>query len=598
MTSRKPEGEENREFLRSLDSWFRPTTLRTGPDGGLWVADMYRLVIEHPEWIDDTVEKTLELRAGHDKGRIYRVVPLDRPTRKIPKLDALNTDQLVQRLADPNGWIRDMAHRLLLWRKDIATSAPLLSNAVSGSPNALQRLHALCVLDGLDAVTSDQVILGMQDVHPGVRRHAVRIAERFADQPDSSKVAAAIVRLTQQQQPPQVVLQAAFSLGEFDDAPAGRALGALLVRHSQDPYLSAAAISGVTQRTSDVVAGVRDAAIRDPETRFPIGPLVQTALGMKDPQTVASLIEELLVEQDQDFAPWQFEALGGIQRAIQTSGKSLDEIVSSDAARQQLTRLRQSARRTLLDEEAPSTLRSTALALLGNDPVLRGLDASVLASLLSPQTPMDLQQAAINTIAATPDQRMVPDVLAEWETFGPLTRDRLVGGLLRRLPTTRALLTALTAETIRPLDINATYRQTLVNHPDSIIAQTSAKLLDIAADGERQAIIDRYLTVTKDGGEPERGLQFFTKTCAQCHKIGSQGHAVGPSLIGFERQVTTIPHHTHSGSKSSNRRQIPQLHTHYRGRQALYRAAAKRNQHQRHARGPQWRRAHHSQEAD
>ena len=534
MTSRKPAGEENREFLRSRDSWFRPTTLRTGPDGGLWVADMYRLVIEHPEWIDDTVEKTLELRAGHDKGRIYRVVPVDRPTRKIPNLATLNTRQLVQRLADPNGWVRDMAHRLLLWRPDVAAAAPLLANAVSGSPSALQRLHALCVLDGLGAVTADQVIAGMQDVHPGVRRHAARIAEKFAGEPDSRKVAAAIIALATQQQPPQVILQAAFSLGEFDHAAAGRALGTLLVRYSEEPYLAAAVISGVTQRTSDVLAGARDAVTAGSETLLPIEPLVQTALGMKNPQTVASLVDELLVEQETGFAPWQFESLGAVQRAIQVSGKSLDEVVTSDAARKRLTKLRHAARRTLLNEEASSTLRSTALALLGDDPVLRGLDASVLASLLSPQTPVDLQQAAINTIAAAPDERMVPDVLAQWETFGPLTRDRLVGGLLRRVSTTSVLLSALTAKQIHPVDINATYRQTLVNHPDSSIAQASAKLLDITADGKRQAIIDRYLTVTKGGGQPERGRQFFTKTCAQCHKIGSQGHAVGPSLIGLK----------------------------------------------------------------
>ena len=534
MTSRKPVGEENREFLRSRDSWFRPTTLRTGPDGGLWIADMYRLVIEHPEWIDDTVEKTLELRAGHDKGRIYRVVPVGQPRQTIPNFNAMTTDQLVRSLAAANGWIRDMAHRLLLWRNDRVTTAPLLANAVTSSPNALQRLHALCVLDGLDAVTADQVIVAMQDAHPGVRRHAVRIAERFANQPDSSKVAGAIVRLTQQQQPPQVVLQVAFSLGEFDHATAGRALGALLVQYSDDPYLSAAAISGVTQRTSDAVAGARDAATRDPKTMLPIEPLVQTALGMKDPQTVASLVDELLVEQAQGFAPWQFEALGGVQRAIQNNGKSLDQIVTSDSARQRLDRLRQAARHTLLDEEAPSTLRSTALALLGNDPVLRGLDASVLAALLSPQTPVDLQQAAINTIAAAPDQRMVPEVLSAWDTFGPLTRDRLVGGLLRRVPTTKALLAALKAETIHPIGINATYRQTLVNHRDRTIAKSAAKLLDIAADVQRQELIERYLPVTKLGGEPERGLPLFNKTCSQCHKIGSQGHAVGPSLIGLK----------------------------------------------------------------
>lgn len=51
FTSHRSGGELESEFLASSDNWFRPTMLQTGPDGALWVADMYRAVIEHPEWI-------------------------------------------------------------------------------------------------------------------------------------------------------------------------------------------------------------------------------------------------------------------------------------------------------------------------------------------------------------------------------------------------------------------------------------------------------------------------------------------------------------------------------------------------------------------
>ena len=49
--SRRAHDETASEFIASTDNWFRPTMLKTGPDGALYVADMYRLVIEHPEWI-------------------------------------------------------------------------------------------------------------------------------------------------------------------------------------------------------------------------------------------------------------------------------------------------------------------------------------------------------------------------------------------------------------------------------------------------------------------------------------------------------------------------------------------------------------------
>ena len=74
FTARRSANEQSSEFLASSDSWFRPVIIRTGPDGALWVADMYRFVIEHPEWIPPEWQAKLNLRAGHSMGSIYRIV--------------------------------------------------------------------------------------------------------------------------------------------------------------------------------------------------------------------------------------------------------------------------------------------------------------------------------------------------------------------------------------------------------------------------------------------------------------------------------------------------------------------------------------------
>src|SRR6185369_1236886 len=104
---------------------FRPVMAKTGPDGALYVADMYRLVIEHPEWIPDDVKQHLDLRAGHDKGRIYRVSREGATLRKFPRLDQLKTEELVAALDSPNGWQRDTAQRLLVERHDEKAATPL-----------------------------------------------------------------------------------------------------------------------------------------------------------------------------------------------------------------------------------------------------------------------------------------------------------------------------------------------------------------------------------------------------------------------------------------------------------------------------------------
>ena len=130
--------ESDREFLASSDNWFRPTMLKTGPDGALWIADMYRAVIEHPEWIPDDWERRLDLRAGSEQGRIYRVYPIDKKPRPIPRLDRLDTTGLVAALESPSGWQRDTAQRLLLHRRDRSAidAAPKSRTGDEASPDA------------------------------------------------------------------------------------------------------------------------------------------------------------------------------------------------------------------------------------------------------------------------------------------------------------------------------------------------------------------------------------------------------------------------------------------------------------------------------
>jgi putative membrane-bound dehydrogenase-like protein len=62
--------ETNSEFLASSDNWCRTVMAKTGPDGALYFADMYRLVIEHPEYFPYELNQLPDLRAVADKVRI------------------------------------------------------------------------------------------------------------------------------------------------------------------------------------------------------------------------------------------------------------------------------------------------------------------------------------------------------------------------------------------------------------------------------------------------------------------------------------------------------------------------------------------------
>src|SRR3989475_8269760 len=139
---------ERAEFLAGKDNWFRPVYMATGPEGALYLADMHRAVIEHPEWMPDTIQKRLNLRAGDDKGRIYRIVPRGGLKTSRPNLSRAPVGDLVAALGDPNKWRRDTAQRLLVERQD-GSAIPLLVRTFRESRSAPARLHSLWSLEGL-----------------------------------------------------------------------------------------------------------------------------------------------------------------------------------------------------------------------------------------------------------------------------------------------------------------------------------------------------------------------------------------------------------------------------------------------------------------
>ena len=139
-----------KEFLASTDERFRPVYLATGPDGALYVADMYRGLIQYGAYVTpylrkQTVERKLDQPVN--LGRIWRIVSENqKPYTK--KLSVAPIEELIATLSHPNGWQRDMAQRLLVERGDKTISKPLTELALNGN-SQLGRLHALWTMEGL-----------------------------------------------------------------------------------------------------------------------------------------------------------------------------------------------------------------------------------------------------------------------------------------------------------------------------------------------------------------------------------------------------------------------------------------------------------------
>lgn len=122
----RPDPEERTEFLRSSDTWFRPCSFASGPDGCLYIVDMYRETIEHPWSLPEPIKKHLDLNAGNDRGRIYRVAPEGFKPRDIPDLGSLSEEELIALTTHDNDWHRTTARRLLYERgKPVAPQPPV-----------------------------------------------------------------------------------------------------------------------------------------------------------------------------------------------------------------------------------------------------------------------------------------------------------------------------------------------------------------------------------------------------------------------------------------------------------------------------------------
>ena len=101
--AKRPVGEEQTEFLTSTDAWFRPVNLETGPDGTLYVVDMYRAIIEDYSAIPRYLQQLYveSLIAGGNRGRIWRIVAKGaRRPRKVDVAEA-PADRLVSELSNP-----------------------------------------------------------------------------------------------------------------------------------------------------------------------------------------------------------------------------------------------------------------------------------------------------------------------------------------------------------------------------------------------------------------------------------------------------------------------------------------------------------------
>lgn len=244
-TLRARKAYDRGEFLASTDERFRPVYLTNAPDGTLYIADMYRGIIEHrisvTEYLRDQIlARKLEGPTGY--GRIYRVVHQSTVRDRVDPFARATPQQLVDALGHPNGWRRDTAQRLLVER-GVRTVVPSLARLATSAPDWRTRVHALWTLDGLDAIEPATVAAALEDSVRDVRVSAIRLAERWLAENGHSIQTAVLKRLDDSDW--AVHQQLAASIGALPAGTRESAAIQVLERYGDDPVVMDATLSGL-----------------------------------------------------------------------------------------------------------------------------------------------------------------------------------------------------------------------------------------------------------------------------------------------------------------------------------------------------------------
>ncbi|APZ91242.1 PVC-type heme-binding CxxCH protein [Fuerstiella marisgermanici] len=526
--------DQGEEIVASSDNWFRPVNFVNAPDGCLYILDMYRETIEHPHSIPEEIKQFLDLTSGHDRGRIYRLVSPNVKRITPKKLGNMNTTELVKELASDNAWNRDTAQRLLWERQDKTSVAPT-RELLTTSKKPLGRLHALCTLDGLDALTAEDIKIGLKDSNPRVKAHAVRLSEPFLRKSDDAvKWLAPLVDDPSE----HVRFQLAFSLGESSADAAVDLLAKLAKDSNNGANVLTAVYSSVgnsadklmTRLTSDPAAlKQRHVAAVVSQLGLIIGANPDVGPSLSLLQTATAKSQSLAASQK------IVTALGeGLSRRGGTIATVLKDSKATDDLRSDVADLFSGAADVATNEDAPAVDRLSAVNLLAYADLDVATDS--LPELLSSQTPQSLQLAAVRALSNHDADGVADSMLSEWRSFSPKVRAAVVESLTGTNRGTTTLLAAVEDGAVKRGDIERAIKQQLMSHRDKKIAAHSKTLFGSEVETNRSKVVADFQDLLQLEGNAERGVEVFKKICAQCHKVGDMGHQVAPDLASVKNK--------------------------------------------------------------
>ncbi|OWK47182.1 hypothetical protein FRUB_00881 [Fimbriiglobus ruber] len=546
--------DEGREFLASSDNWFRPCQFANGPDGCLYVVDIYRELIETVVSIPPEILKHLHPESGVDRGRIWRIVPDNFTRRPAPKLSKMTSVELVALLDHPNGWHRDTASRLLYQRQDTSTIAPLAKlvgegRTPQGRMHALRALHGLLArkaemdtsgrvrkgneiagdeLSGLLKQMTKQVLVALGDSDPNVREVAIRLSESFTDDAAVQAKWALLVN----DPDIRVRWQLAFSLGELAGQAGTDALVRLAIKDGADPWFRFAIMTSAAKRSGPLArAFLSDAKYRVMPAGKALLAELATTIGLaRRDDDVALLLQGI------EALPTGEAALG---RELTTTllaklPPAARAKLQSGSVQTVLKEMVADARKVAVDSKRSVADRATAARNLRLDAFAQA--SPLFAQLLDPRQPEEVQKAALDALARYDEDTAGGVILDAWANLSPQVRAAATEAVLSRPAWVNLFFDRIEKGRIKTSEIDPARVALLRKTNDPVIKTRAEKLFAGAGLSKRTEVIAAYKPALERKGDVAKGRAIFRKQCIACHRLEGVGEQIGAELAGIQER--------------------------------------------------------------
>lgn len=545
------ETEDISRVVKANDQWFRPVDIKAGPDGSIYIADMYEQRIDHSSHYAGRIDR--------DSGRIYRLRKKSESNSAADqnrKVDfaKLPTLTLVEKLRSENRANRQTIIRIMGDRKDPSVIPVLVQSITEGNGQvALESLWALHASGGLTPELAAD-LLHHQDSY--VRAWTVRflgdsnvssndvgnqLALLAADEPTilvRKQLASSARRL-----PTEIALPIIRNLLQYDEDSSDIHQPLLLWW-----ALESKASTG-QQHILDVVFADADTWQRQLVREHLVERLIKRyALAGTREQLIAAA---KLLEASPDTRTTKL-LLKGFEDAY--AGRSLsgipNELVNALARTgggSLSLRLRQGneaaiteAMNALSNSSVPLPKRAEYIEILGQLKQPEHVD--FLLNLAFRDSNKVLQKEAFAALQSTSDVRIGNAVIQRFVDLQDEVREAAETLLCSRPEWSHALLVAVDQGKMKPSDLSEAALKKMLLH-DSEPIQTLVRKhwgqISGASSEDMKRRISELATVLQAGsGNPKKGKPLFMKNCGQCHLLFGEGGEIGPDLTSFKRDNT------------------------------------------------------------